>query len=246
MLRIVLTGAKGRMGTTVRACVRSYSDIELVGEVDLGDDLAAHITKADVVVDFSVHTATVPILECCAAHGKPAVVGTTGHSESEKASINTVARRIPIVLAPNFSVGVNALFWLVRKAAEILGPEFDIEIVEMHHRLKKDAPSGTAKALAEILAQVHGLDLTTAARHGRAGITGERSRAEIGIHAVRAGDIVGTHTVILAGSGEWIELTHHATSRETFAHGALRAARWIVGKPPGLYDMSDVLGLKSA
>jgi len=244
MTKIVLTGAKGRMGATVRACVNSYSDIELVGEVDLGDALSAHIGKADVVVDFSAHTATIGILECCAAHRKAAVIGTTGHSEAERAQIATFACQIPVVFAPNFSVGVNTLFWLTRKAAEILGPEFDIEIIEMHHRLKKDAPSGTAKALAEILADVRGLDLKDAARHGRAGIVGERTKTEIGIHAVRGGDIVGTHTVLFAGSGERLELTHHATSRETFAHGALRAARWVVGKSPGLYDMLDVLGLR--
>lgn len=244
MTKIVLTGAKGRMGATVRACVKSYSDIELVGEVDLGDELSAHIGKADVIVDFSVHTATIGILECCAAHRKAAVIGTTGHSEAEKAQITTFARQIPIVFAPNFSVGVNTLFWLTRKAAEILGPEFDLEIIEMHHRLKKDAPSGTAKALAEILASVRGLDLKDAARHGRTGIVGERTKTEIGIHAVRGGDIVGTHTVLFAGSGERLELTHHATSRETFAHGALRAARWVAGKSPGLYDMLDVLGLR--
>ncbi len=232
------------MGKTVRACAQKYFDIELVGEVDLGDDLAAHITKAEVVVDFSVHTATLPILECCAAHAKAAVVGTTGHSETEKTGIAAFAQKIPIVLAPNFSVGVNTLFWLTRKAAEILGPEFDLEIVEMHHRHKKDAPSGTAKALADILAEVRGLDLKDAARHGRVGITGERAKTEIGIHAVRGGDIVGTHTVIFAGNGERLELTHHATSRDTFAHGALRAARWVAGKPPGLYSMLDVLGLK--
>ncbi|MDW7979199.1 MAG: 4-hydroxy-tetrahydrodipicolinate reductase [Verrucomicrobiales bacterium] len=246
MTRIILTGAKGRMGTAVRTCIRSYSDLELVAEIDLGDDLAAHITRGDVVVDFSVHTATVPILECCAAHGKPAVVGTTGHSEAERKRIKELTQRIPVVLAPNFSAGVNALFWLVRKAAEILGPDFDLEIVEMHHRLKKDAPSGTAKALAEILAETRGLNLEAAARHGRVGIVGERPKAEIGIHAVRGGDIVGTHTVIFAGNGERLELTHHATSRDTFAHGALRAARWVIGKSPGLYDMRDVLGLRSA
>lgn len=244
MIKIVLTGAKGRMGKTVRSCVQSYSDIALVGEVDLGDELAAHITKADVVVDFSVPGYTVQILQCCAEHQKAAVIGTTGHSETEKKRIATFAAHVPVVLAPNFSAGVNTLFWLTRKAAEILGPEFDLEIIEMHHRFKKDAPSGTAKALAEIVAQVRDLNLSDAARYGRSGIVGERPKGEIGIHAVRGGDIVGTHTVIFAGIGERLELTHHATSRETFAHGALRAARWVVGKPPGLYDMLDVLGLK--
>jgi 4-hydroxy-tetrahydrodipicolinate reductase len=148
------------------------------------------------------------------------------------------------VLSSNFSTGVNALFWLTRKAAEILGPGFDLEIVEMHHRLKRDAPSGTAKTLAEILAAVRKQQVDKVARHGRAGIVGERTADEIGVHSVRGGDVVGEHTVIFAATGERVELTHKASSRETFANGALRAAQWLVKQKPGLYDMQDVLGLK--
>jgi 4-hydroxy-tetrahydrodipicolinate reductase len=149
-----------------------------------------------------------------------------------------------MVLASNFSTGVNTLFWLARKAAEILGPGFDLEIVEMHHRLKRDAPSGTAQTLAEILAEVRQQQLDEVARHGRSGIVGQRTLEEIGIHSVRGGDVVGDHTVIFAGLGERVELTHKASSRETFANGALRAAQWVTKQKPGLYDMQDVLGLK--
>jgi 4-hydroxy-tetrahydrodipicolinate reductase len=149
-----------------------------------------------------------------------------------------------MVWSSNYSTGVNTLFWLTRKVAEILGPDFDLEIVEMHHRLKKDAPSGTAKTLAQILADVRKLQLGKAVRHGRAGIVGERTASEIGIHSIRGGDVVGDHTVIFANTGERLELTHKASSRETFANGALRAALWVVKQKPGLYDMQDVLGLK--
>ena len=154
------------------------------------------------------------------------------------------AKKIPVVFAPNFSVGVNTLFWLTRKAAETLGPEFDLEVVEMHHRLKKDAPSGTAKRLAEILAEVRELNYRDDVRHGRQGIVGERTTSEIGMHAIRGGDVVGDHTVIFAANGERVELSHKASSRETFARGAIRAAKWASAQPPGLYDMQDVLGLK--
>jgi 4-hydroxy-tetrahydrodipicolinate reductase len=172
------------------------------------------------------------------------VIGTTGHSDVEKSRIAQSASRIPIVLASNFSTGVNTLFWLTRKVAEVLGPAYDLEIVEMHHRMKKDAPSGTAKTLAEILADVRKLQLDKAARHGRVGITGERTNSEIGIHSVRGGDVVGDHTVIFATNGERLELTHKVSSRDTFANGALRAALWVVKQKPGLYTMQDVLGLK--
>ncbi|HEY5742034.1 MAG TPA: 4-hydroxy-tetrahydrodipicolinate reductase, partial [Terrimicrobiaceae bacterium] len=148
------------------------------------------------------------------------------------------------VFAPNFSVGVNTLFWLTRKAAEILGPDFDLEVIEMHHRLKKDAPSGTARRLAEILAEVRSLTYENDVRHGRVGMIGERTNSEIGLHALRGGDVVGDHTVICANVGERLELTHKASSRETFAKGAIRAAKWAQFQPPGLYDMQDVLGLR--
>ena len=180
----------------------------------------------------------------CAEHKKALVIGTTGHTDTDTFEIKKLKTKIPMVWASNFSTGVNTLFWLTRKAAEILGPDFDLEVVEMHHRLKKDAPSGTAKTLAEILADVRKLQLDKAARHGRVGIVGERTPAEIGIHSIRGGDVVGDHTVIFANTGERLELTHKASSRDTFANGALRAAQWVVKQKPGLYDMQDVLGLK--
>jgi 4-hydroxy-tetrahydrodipicolinate reductase len=172
------------------------------------------------------------------------VIGTTGHTDLQIAAIRHAANTIPIVYAPNYSVGVNTLFWLTRKAAEILGRSFDLEVVEMHHRMKKDAPSGTARRLAEILAEVRELSYNDDVHHGRHGIVGERAESEIGMHAIRGGDVVGDHTVMFASAGERLELTHRASSRETFARGALRAARWLRTREPGLYDMQDVLGLK--
>jgi 4-hydroxy-tetrahydrodipicolinate reductase len=197
-----------------------------------------------VVIDFSFHTATAAVTALCARHQKAIVIGTTGHTEPEKSQILTCKSQVPIVWASNYSTGVNTLFWLTRKAAEILGPGFDLEVVEMHHRLKKDAPSGTATTLLEILTDVRKLQMKEALRHGRKGITGERTNTEIGVHAIRGGDVVGDHTVIFATSGERVELTHKASSRDTFATGALRAARWVVGKKPAVYDMQHVLGLK--
>jgi 4-hydroxy-tetrahydrodipicolinate reductase len=233
------------MGQALVACAaRQPQALQIVGQVDQGDDLSAVIAGCDAVVEFALHDATPAVATTCAAHGKPLVLGTTGHSEAEKAAVTKCLDRIPIVWASNFSTGVNALFWLTRKAAEILGPTFDLEVVEMHHRLKKDSPSGTATTLAEILAEVRQLQLKEALRHGRAGLVGERTSAEIGMHAVRGGDVVGDHTVIFAANGERVELTHKASSRDTLANGALRAAQWVVGKPPGLYSMQDVLGLK--
>ena len=244
MTKIIITGAKGRMGQALVSCAKNFRNLEIAAAIDQGDDLSAVISKSDAVVDFSSHDATPGIVELCAKNRKAVVIGTTGHSEEEKAEIGKLKLEIPIVLASNFSTGVNTLFWLTRKAAEILGTDFDLEIVEMHHRLKKDAPSGTAKSLAEILAAVRKLQLENAARHGRVGIVGERTNAEIGIHSVRGGDVVGDHTVIFANAGERLELTHKASSRDTFANGALRAALWVVKQKPGLYDMQDVLGLK--
>lgn len=219
-------------------------ELQVVGQIDQGDDLSAIIGKCDAVIDFSFHAATPGIAEVCAANSKALVVGTTGHADAELAKIKAQAAKIPMVIASNYSTGVNTLFWLTRKAAEILGPAFDLEVVEMHHRLKKDAPSGTAKSLAEILADVRKQQLEKVARHGRVGIVGERTSEEIGVHSIRGGDVVGDHTVIFANVGERVELTHKASSRETFANGALRAAQWVVKQKPGIYDMQDVLGLK--
>lgn len=243
-LQLVVNGAKGRMGQTVIACATGDAALRVSAGIDLGDELAAVVPGADVVIDFSHHSTIDSALACCVEHHKTLVIGTTGHTDSQVAAIKHAATQIPIVFAPNYSVGVNTLFWLTRKAAEILGPAFDLEVVEMHHRLKKDAPSGTAKRLVEILAEVRGLNYNDDAQHGRHGIVGERTDAEIGVHALRGGDVVGDHTVIYAAQGERVELTHKASSRETFARGALRAALWAHGKPAGLYDMQDVLGLK--
>ena len=244
MTRVIITGAKGRMGQALVSCAKTFRDLEIIAQIDTGDDLSAVIAKSDVVVDFSLHSATPGIVELCAKNKKAVVIGTTGHSDSEKSQIANRKSQIPMVWASNFSTGVNALFWLTRQAAEILGNNFDLEIIEMHHRLKKDAPSGTAKSLAEILAAVRKQQLEKVARHGREGIVGERTSSEIGIHSIRGGDVVGDHTVIFANAGERLELTHKASSRDTFANGALRAALWVVKQKPGLYDMQDVLGLK--
>jgi 4-hydroxy-tetrahydrodipicolinate reductase len=243
MTKIIITGSKGRMGRALVAAATHYPKLQVVGQIDKGDDLKAVIGEGDVVIDFSSHSATPAIATLCATHKKTMVVGTTGHSDEGKAQIANCQTHIPIVLSANFSTGVNTLFWLTRKAAEILGPGFDLEIVEMHHRLKRDAPSGTAKTLAEILAAVRKQQLDRVARHGRSGIVGERTAEEIGLHSLRGGDVVGDHTVIFAGVGERLELTHKASTRETFANGALRAAQWVVNQKPGLYDMQDVLGL---
>jgi len=244
MTKVIIIGAKGRMGQALVACARQFRQLEVIAQIGNGDDLAAVIGQANVVIDFSHHAVTLKVATLCAKHRKALVIGTTGHSDAETAAIKKLRSKIPIVWASNFSTGVNTLFWLTRKAAEILGPDFDLEVVEMHHRLKKDAPSGTAKSLAEILAQVRKLSLNEAARHGRAGIVGARQSSEIGVHSIRGGDVVGDHTVIFANVGERVELTHKASSRDTFANGALRAAQWLVKQKPGLYDMQDVLGLK--
>jgi 4-hydroxy-tetrahydrodipicolinate reductase len=242
-VRVLLLGAKGRMGQAIAAAA-SKAEMEITAGLDLGDDIAKEIERCDVVIDFSHPNASAALSRACRAAKKPAVIGTTGHSKEERTAIDELARSVPVVLSPNFSVGVNALFWLTRKAAQMLGDDFDLEVTEMHHRLKKDAPSGTAKKLAEILCEVRELDYAKNVRHGREGLIGERPAKEIGVHSIRGGDVVGDHTVTFAGAGERLELSHKAASRETFALGALRAARWVVGKSPALYSMEDVLGLK--
>lgn len=244
MTKVIIAGAKGRMGQALMRCAESQPALTVSGRIDLGDDLGAILGGADVVIDFTFHESTVAFARLCAARQKAMVIGTTGHSEAERKELASISSRIPMVWSSNYSTGVNALFWLTRKAAEILGPGFDLEIVEMHHRLKKDAPSGTAAALAQILADARRQPLEQAARHGRHGLVGERTAGEIGIHSLRGGDVVGDHTVIFAALGERLELTHKASSRDTFAQGALRAAQWVAGQKPGLYDMLDVLGLR--
>lgn len=244
MTKVIIVGAKGKMGQALLRVGEKMPGLTIAGRVDRGGDLAAIIKNADVVVDFSSHEAAIPYARICAEHKKPAIIGTTGLGEGERKELAAIAARIPVVWASNFSTGVNTLFWLTAKAAAILGPDFDVEIVEMHHRLKKDAPSGTAKTMAEIVAKVRQQEFKKVARHGREGLTGERTAAEIGIHSLRGGDVVGDNMVVFATNGERLELAHKASSRDTFANGALRAAQWVVGQAPGLYDMQDVLGLK--
>lgn len=243
-IRLLITGIRGRMGQAVATCAREDDRFQITGEIDSHDSFSAVLQKGDVTIDFTAPDATLAFVEASAQANKPIIIGTTGHSEAVRTAITQYAHKIPIVLAPNFSVGVNTLFWLTRKTAEILGPEFDLEIVEMHHRHKKDAPSGTACRLAEILSEVRSLSVAQGVRHGRQGMVGERPTAEIGMHALRGGDVVGDHTVLFAGEGERVELSHKASSRATFARGSLRAAAWILQQPPGFYDMQDVLHLR--
>jgi 4-hydroxy-tetrahydrodipicolinate reductase len=231
------------MGQTLLACAAKLPEVGVIAGVDVGENLELHLDRCEVVIDFTLHHVTESVVELCVAKGKALVLGTTGHTADQQKTIRQAAEKIPMVWASNYSTGVNTLFWLTRKAAEIMGPDFDLEVVEMHHRHKKDAPSGTATTLLEILGDVRNLQLDQALRHGRQGITGERTSAEIGIHALRGGDVVGDHTVIFANTGERLELTHKASSRDTFANGALRAAHWVKDKPPGIYTMQDVLGL---
>jgi 4-hydroxy-tetrahydrodipicolinate reductase len=222
---VLLIGAAGRMGQTIRDLAQSDPEIKIAALCDLGDPIEQAVKNCDVAIDFSHADAIDEICRAALANGKSIVIGTTGHSQQQRATIEETARSVPIVFASNFSVGVNVLFWLTRKAAGFLGAAFSPEIIETHHKLKKDAPSGTAKTLAGILKAA------------------QEIRSQIPIESIRQGDVVGEHTVIFNGPGERLELTHRAASREIFARGALRAAKWIVGKPPGLYSMQDVLGL---
>ncbi len=244
--RILINGSKGRMGQALLASAKD-AGLAVAAAIDIGDDLAAALPSCDIVIDFSHHTVTTNVIDLAIRHRKALVVGTTGHSSEERAKLSARASTaIPTVWASNYSVGVNVLFHLVAEAARVLDDSFDVEVIEMHHRFKKDAPSGTAASLLEILMRARELreaDL----RHGRHGIVGERTKREIGVHALRGGDVIGDHTVLFAALGERVELTHKAGDRAILARGALHAARWVFGKPAGLYDMQDVLGLpKSA
>jgi len=245
-LKVVIYGSKGRMGQALVASAKANPSLELTGTIDSGDPLDV-IASCDAVIDFTHADATLPALEKCIELGKIIVIGTTGHSNDIRNRISEASKSIPVIFSPNYSVGVNTLFWLTKKAAEILGPEYDAEVIEVHHRLKKDAPSGTARRLVEVLDESYGLDYKKDTRHGRVGMPGERTRSEVGVHAVRGGDVVGDHTVMLAAPGDRLELIHRASSRETFARGALRAALWARDtrkNQAGLYDMQDVLGLR--
>ncbi len=204
MLNILVTGSRGRMGLAVATAISETDEVRVAAGIDLGDSLEEALKKSDTVIDFTLPSFTNELIEGCVEAGVPLVMGTTGHDDKQLALIDAAAKTIPIVHAPNYSVGVNTLFWLTRRTAEILGEGFDLEVVEMHHRHKLDSPSGTARRLAEILTEVRDLSYDTDCRHGRFGDVGARTDKEIGVHALRGGDVVGDHTVIYAGNGERI------------------------------------------
>lgn len=266
-MKLVMNGALGRMGRSIITLAARDPEIQITGTVDAGapgqigrdageivgtgplgvrltENLGAALSGADVVIDFTWPDAILCTAELCGKAGVPLVVGTTGLPKDRLPDFRRLVASIPCVMAPNMSVGVNLLFRLAAETAAILGDEYDVEIMETHHRFKKDAPSGTANHLAEVIAGALGRTLETDAVYGRKGIIGERPRKEIGIHALRAGDVVGEHTVTFGTIGERIELTHKAHSRDALAQGALRAAKFLMTAAPGLYDMQDVLGLK--
>lgn len=267
MIKMSVSGASGRMGSRIIILAHDLKDIALSGAIehkghrDLGKDIGEivgigktgvrisdtieDVTKqSDVLVDFSSPSATIENLKSISDKPTPVVIGTTGFSKDEVEYIKLYAQRTPCVFAPNMSVGVNLLLKVLSDIARVTGDDYDVEIVEAHHRLKKDAPSGTAMKMAQVIASALNRNLDETAVYARHGLIGERSEKEIGIQTVRAGDIVGEHTVIFGGLGERIEITHKASSRDTFARGALKAALWVYKQTPGLYDMQDVLGLK--
>lgn len=266
MIRVAVTGAAGRMGKTLIQAIHEAEDLTLAaafehkGNAAVGSDAGVLAGVAsngvvvtdepgevsgafDVVIDFSVPVATLALAEVCRGAGSAMVVGTTGFSPVELATLHAHAQHIPLFMAPNMSVGVNLTFKLIQLAAEVLGDSVDVEVMEVHHRHKIDAPSGTAVRMGEILAETLDRDLTEDAIYGRQGITGARDRKTIGFSAMRGGDIVGEHTVMFAGEGERIEITHRAQSRMNFAQGALRAVRYVTDRSAGLYDMQSILGL---
>jgi 4-hydroxy-tetrahydrodipicolinate reductase len=264
---IAVAGAAGRMGGRVICLAVDDPELEVVGcfereghplagrecgqvtgcgpiGLKIAPGLAEVIDRAEVIIDFTQYEASLFHLEQAAAKGKAIVIGTTGFTPEAMARVRQIGPRTRCVMTPNMSAGVNVMFKIVSDVARVLGPSYDIEIVEAHHRMKKDAPSGTAMKLAELAAKAVGRDLQRVGRFERKGLIGERSQEEIGLQTLRGGDIVGEHTVMFAGIGERLEITHRAHSRDNFARGALRAAKWIVNQPPGLYDMQDVLGIK--
>ena len=257
-MKITVCGAAGRMGQSIASVVRSDENVQIAGAleyetspaigtgnpvIESSCELKKYLPLSDVLIDFTNPDGALKNLEFAKQHNKPVVIGTTGFIAEQKEKIAEIAKFIPVVMSPNMSIGVNILFKLIEGVAKLV-PEYDIEIVELHHNKKKDSPSGTAAKLAEIAAVAIGQNINEVGVYGRKTVLGERRKDEIGVLSVRAGDIVGDHTVYFAGPGERIELTHRAHSRETFAAGAIRAAKWLVGKEPGLYDMQDVLGIK--
>lgn len=244
-MKVSVTGRSGRMGQTVIAAIETEAATSLQATHDSGEELGDTLSNANVVIDFTLPILTDELLVTAVEKKVALVIGTTGHSEAQKHAIAEAAKSIPIVYASNFSTGVNLLFHLTQKAAAILGNEaFDIEVTEMHHQHKVDAPSGTARTLLDILNKETSTSYENDVAHGRKGNVGPRPSKEIGMHTLRGGDVVGDHTVMFAAEGERFELTHKASSRMTFASGAVRAALWLEGREPGLYDMQDVLGLK--
>lgn len=269
MSKIVVAGAAGRMGRMIISAARGHDNCSITGAferpdspavgqdagilagigeigVSVTDDAASALEGADVMIDFTIPEAAAEHAVMCAEAGIGMVIGTTGLDPDQKEVITESSLRVPVVFSPNMSVGVNLTFKVIEEVARILGWDYDVEIVEAHHRMKKDAPSGTAVRMLEILSEIRDLEKDKTAVYGRRGMVGPRPSEEIGVHAVRGGDIVGDHTVIFAGPGERIEIVHRAQSRETFARGAVRAALWVSGKEPGMYDMADVLGLKKS
>jgi len=266
-MNVAIVGAAGRMGGRLIHAVVEAEGLTLTAAVErpghpqigmdaglvagagdlgvkIGDDLARGMAAADVLIDFTFPEVTLANADICARLGKQMVIGSTGFTPEQREKLAGFARRIPIVFAPNMSVGVNVCFKILKDIAKTLGDGFDIEIVELHHNKKKDSPSGTAVRMGEIVADALGRDYNQVANYHREGMCGERSKEEIGMQTVRGGDIVGEHTVYFIGMGERIELTHRAISRDMFARGAVRAASWLAGKPAGLYDMQNVLGFK--
>ncbi len=265
-MKVAIIGAAGRMGTHLINAVVAAEGMELsgaterpdhpqigldagltagVGElgVKISDDLEAVMLKADVLIDFTFPEVTLKNLEICAKLGKMIVSGSTGFTPEQRQQAEMYAEKIPVVLAPNMSVGVNACFKLLKEAAKILGDDFDVEVVEMHHNQKKDSPSGTAVRMGEVVAEALDRDYNEVAEFHREGMCGARTKTEIGMQTVRGGDIVGEHTVYFIGMGERIEISHRAMSRDMFARGAVRACQWLQNTKPGIYDMQDVLGL---
>ena len=263
MIRICMAGACGRMGTRILELAAASEEFDAVSAFDLPERAGAALTlaggakqltlaanaaeavaEADALIDFTLADVCLPNVRAAVAAGRPAVIGTTGLNEAQRAELSGLAQQQPIVHAPNMSVGVNLLFKLTREVAALLGLEYNVEITEIHHNQKKDSPSGTAERLGECAAEGLGLDYGRDAVHGRRGLTGARPERQIGMHALRGGDVVGEHTVSFVGQGERVELTHKAHNRDNFARGALRAARFVTTARPGLYDMQDVLGLR--
>uniref|UniRef100_UPI004049E1EC 4-hydroxy-tetrahydrodipicolinate reductase n=1 Tax=Cephaloticoccus sp. TaxID=1985742 RepID=UPI004049E1EC len=238
---ITIVGSRGRMGQTIAGLAHEMG-VSVAATLDMGDDLVAGLSKGDVIIDFSSHLVTADVIHNAVTLKKPLIIGTTGHTAELRAKLLVKAAAVPCVWAGNYSVGVNLLNALTQQAAKVLSADYDAEVIEMHHRFKKDAPSGTATRLLEIILQARKLG-ADALRHGREGITGERTYTEVGIHSLRGGDVVGDHTVMFAAPGERIELTHKASDRAVFARGALLAADWIRNQKAGVYDMQDVLGL---